>query len=169
MLITVTILDQDKPKEIKCQKVLSKEFYQKTKDKLLKEGSMIYPAKMFDRNNIGNNETIFVSRNQEIVKELKDAKYVIETKKATKMVVSPIPKEIIKKEEPLPEVKLPIVVIEEKKPDLTTLLEEKKEKIEATIKAEEKEKVDSEKDKLQMELLKAKVALINEWIRANKE
>jgi hypothetical protein len=106
---------------------------------------------------------------EEIVKEIKDAKYVIETKKI-KVMVPQISDKIITKEEektPMP----PVVSVTPVPPviDLAALLEEKKEKIEATIKAEEKAKVDSGIEQLQMELLKAKVALINEWIRANKE
>jgi len=83
-IITITIVDQNKPRQIKCLKVLSKEHYQKIKDKisLLKEGnSIVYSAKIFDQNNIGDNDILFLSKTKEVVKEIKDAKYVVESKK----------------------------------------------------------------------------------------
>jgi len=203
-IITITIVDQNKPRQIKCLKVLSKEHYLKIKDKisLLKEGSIVYSARIFDQNNIGDNDILFISKTREVVKEIKDAKYVIESKKKIAAITVPIisinendEKDVDKlleaartrnKKEFPKRVKVMESLIDKKIKDMPTPqtddeIKEESDKIDETllkvlenIKAktvikEEKAKADSEVEKLKLELMKAKLSLINKWIDANKE
>lgn len=113
MKINVKFISENKEKTIKGLKILSEEKLRHVRGVTIKEGCILYPAKLFKKS---DQSVSFVSKDGKIVKERAKASFVIETKddmsEYEKVKVFSLDDK--KKKDEIIEIKAPTICVEDK-------------------------------------------------------